>query len=90
MNPETMEGTGNNASLTNLHTRNFLDCMRTREMPHADVEIGHRSTIFSLIANISLAVGQRLQWDPQRERFLDNDPANQLLHYEYRRPWKLA
>ncbi len=90
MKPETIEGSGGNANLTELHARNFLDCMRTRAKPNADVEIGHRSTTFSLIANISLAVGQRLRWDPQRERFLDNEQANQLLHYEYRKPWKLG
>jgi len=72
-----------------LHTRNFLDCMRTRRQPNADIETGHRSTTFCLIANISLAIGQRLEWDPKAERFTNSDEANQMLHYEYRKPWKL-
>ena len=55
MKPETIEGSGGNANLTELHARNFLDCMRTRAKPNADVEIGHRSTTFSLIA-IAIAV----------------------------------
>jgi predicted dehydrogenase len=79
-----------NASLTALHARNFLDCVRSREKPHADVEIGHRSTCFSLMANISLMVGQRLEWDSESERFSNSEEANNLLHYEYRKPWKLG
>jgi len=84
-------GTGmhRNPEHTELHARNFVDCMKSRETPHADVEEGHRSTTMSLIANISLAVEDRLKWDAETERFVGNDQANQLLHYEYRSPWKL-
>ena len=90
MKPEEVTSDGDNASLTALHARNFLDCMRSREKPNADVEIGHRSTSLSLMANISLQVGQRLEWDAKHERFTNNDAANELLHYEYRAPWKLG
>ena len=85
------EGTGadRNFDITALHARNFVDCMKSRQKPHADVEDGHRSTTMSLIANISLAVEDRLKWDAENERFLSNDQANQMLHYEYRSPWKL-
>ncbi|MDO4584285.1 MAG: Gfo/Idh/MocA family oxidoreductase [Planctomycetia bacterium] len=72
-----------------LHAKNFLDCMRTREKPNADVEEGHRSTTMSLLANISLALKQRLEWDAKTETCIGNDAANALLHYEYRQPWKL-
>lgn len=89
---EPLEGseTGGNANLTALHARNFLDCMRTRRRPNADIETGHRSTTFSLLANLSLAVGQRLEWDAEKERVTNVPAANKLLHYEYRRPWKLG
>jgi predicted dehydrogenase len=88
--PEEVEASGGNANLTAAHARNFLDCVRSREKPHADVEVGHRSTTFSLIANISLMVGKRLEWDAEKEQFVNDDQANQLLHYEYREPWKLT
>ncbi len=90
MEPMERKAPGGNASLTALHASNFLDCMRSREKPNADVEIGHRSTTFSLMANISLAVGERLDWDAEKERFTNSEEANGLLHYEYRRPWKLG
>ncbi|HZW34890.1 MAG TPA: Gfo/Idh/MocA family oxidoreductase [Isosphaeraceae bacterium] len=70
--------------------RDFLDCVKSHKRPAADVEEGHRSTTFALLANIALATRQRLDWDPQAERFSHCEAANQLLHYEYRKPWSLA
>lgn len=78
-----------NLSITAQHARNFLDCMRSRALPNCDVEIGHRSTTFSLLANISLATKMRLEWDAEREQITNCTQANQLLHYEYRKPWSL-
>ena len=90
MKPLKKSVDGGNAVLTEDHARNFLDCVKSRDLPNADVEIGHRSTTMSLIANISLSVGRRLEWDAETETFIDDDEANELLHYEYRAPWKLG
>ena len=90
MEPLKVRAAGNNWSLTAQHARNFLDCVKSRQEPNADIEIGHRSTTFSLLTNISLAVGQRLEWDAENEKCIDNDAANAMLHYEYRKPWKLG
>jgi predicted dehydrogenase len=87
--PEKKLGSNNNHALTALHARDFLDCMSTRSVPHADIEIGHRSTTFCHLANISLALGRRLEWDAAKERFIDDEEANSMLHYEYRSPWRL-
>jgi predicted dehydrogenase len=76
--------------MTAAHARNFLDCVKSRKTPRADIEIGHRSTTMSLLANISLAVRQRLDWDAEKERITNHEAANALLHYEYRKPWKLG
>jgi predicted dehydrogenase len=70
--------------------RDFLDCVKSRKRPGADVEEGHRSTTFAHLANIALSTRTRLEWDPQTERFTNSEQANQLLHYEYRKPWSLA
>lgn len=74
---------------TEVLIRNFLDCVKTRQRPLCTLEDGHRSTSFAHLANISLAMGQRLDWDPEEERFTNCDRANELLHYEYREPWKI-
>jgi hypothetical protein len=67
-----------------------LDCVRSRETPNADIEEGHRSTTMSLLSKISLAVGQRIEWDPENEQITNCPEANEMLHYEYRKPWKLG
>ncbi len=73
--------------VTVQHIRNFLDCVKSREMPNADVEVGHRSTAFSHLGNIALAMRSRIEWDAERERITSPEAANELLHYEYRAPW---
>ena len=90
MEPFQLRGTEGAGSLTAQHARNFLDCIRSREKPNADIEDGHRSTTMSLLSKISLAVGQRIEWDPEKEQITNSSEANDMLHYEYRRPWKLG
>ena len=80
---------GSNAYATGTLVHNFLECVKSRKEPLCPLEEGHRSTSFAHLANISLAVKQRLEWDPVKERFTNSDKANQLLSYEYRKPWKI-
>jgi predicted dehydrogenase len=80
----------NDGDLDQQAARDFIDNVKSRKRPNADIEEGHRSTTFAHLANIALATRQRLDWDPQAERFTNSDAANQLLHYEYRKPWTLA
>jgi predicted dehydrogenase len=85
-----VDGRGNaNLALTARHAGNFLDCTRSRAVPACDVEVGHRSTSFAILANIALATKSCLEWDAVAERFVGNDEADRLLHYEYRAPWTL-
>jgi hypothetical protein len=70
--------------------RDFLDNVKARRRPISDIEEGHRSTCFAHLANIAMATRKRLDWDAQAERFVNCDEANQLLHYEYRKPWSLT
>lgn len=80
---------GSNGSSTGNLVRNFLDCVKSRKDPLCTLEEGHRSTSFAHLANIALATGEKLKWDAQKEQFINSEAANALLHYEYRRPWKL-
>jgi predicted dehydrogenase len=90
MKPVQQSASQRETDMTAAHARNFLDCVRSRKKPNADVEIGHRSTTMSLLANISLATRSRLDWDAENERITNHADANDLLHYEYRKPWKLG
>jgi predicted dehydrogenase len=73
------------------HVRNFLDCVRSRQDPVARVEIGHRSASVCHLGNIAVRLGKKkiLQWDPEAERFTNDDDANGMLSRPMRGPWKV-
>jgi predicted dehydrogenase len=58
------------------HLRNWIDCMRSRKRPRADVEIAHRSSTVCHLVNIARDLGRRLRWDPTKEAFVGDDQAN--------------
>ena len=74
---------------TAWHARNFLDCIKSRARCNCDVEIGHRSTSATLVANIAFKTRAVLEWDSKNERFHQHPEANKLLSYRYRAPYKL-
>lgn len=70
------------------HRQNFMDCVRSRNLPNADVELGHFAAAMCHFANISFRVGNRpLTIDAKAERFVNDDEANGLLRPEYRKPF---
>lgn len=66
------------------HHRNFLDCIKNGQRPHADITIGHRSATLCHLGNIAARLGRTLQFDSHRERIPDDEQADDLLHREYR------
>lgn len=72
------------------HHDNFIQCMRTRERPISDVEIGHRTTTVCNIGNIAMLLGRKLKWDPAREEFVDDAVANRMRERSMRGPWSLV
>ncbi|MCU0456698.1 MAG: Gfo/Idh/MocA family oxidoreductase [Bacteroidales bacterium] len=86
---DTLLPDGSSGDSTGNLVRNFLDCVKSRQTPWCTIEEGHRSTSFAHLANIALATKERLQWDAEKEIFTNSSAANKLLHYEYRKPWKL-
>ncbi len=71
------------------HVQNFLECMRTRTRPVADVEIGHKSVIASHLANIAVRLQRYVRWDPETERITGDPEGQNLVGREYRQPWSL-
>src|SRR5579864_2433719 len=67
------------------HVRNFLDCLRSREKPIADIEIAHASTNTCHLGNISYKLRRKLEWDEAKETFKNDPEANALLTREYRK-----
>jgi hypothetical protein len=68
------------------HMRNFIDCVRSRQQPIADVEIGHRSVTVCHLGVISMRLGRKLRWNPADEQFASDKEANQWLAREMRKP----
>jgi predicted dehydrogenase len=73
------------------HVRNFLDCVKSRQRPVTDIEIGHRASTACHLANIAYRTKSRLAWDVGSEKLLQGgSEAQKLLAVEYRAPWKLV
>ncbi len=70
--------------------RDFIDAVKTRGPTLADAEMAQRTTSLCQIGHIAIQVGHKLHWDPQAERFTNDDAANRLLGRPMRSPWSLT
>jgi len=70
------------------HHRNWLDCIKTREKPNADVEKGARTVTIIHLGNQAYWNQKTLEWDPKKWSFKDNGDQK-LMDVERRDPWKL-
>lgn len=73
----------------NSHHANWLECIRSRQAPSADEELGHRAASLGHLAFIACQLGQSLTWNPAREEFIGNDTANRLRSRAMRSPWRM-
>lgn len=71
------------------HVQNWLDCIKMRELPTADVEIGHRSVSICHLVNITRELNRKLRWDPDQEQFIGDAEANGWLVRERRAGYEL-
>jgi len=65
----------------------WLTSIKTRIPPVAPVEVGHRACSNCLVSHIAMKLGRKLYWDPQQERFINDDEANAMLSRPQRYPW---
>jgi predicted dehydrogenase len=71
------------------HEQNFLECVKSRQRPNSDVEIGRLSTTLCHLGNISYHLGRDIRFDPKTETFPNDAAANKLLAKEHRAPYSL-
>ncbi|MDD3587419.1 MAG: Gfo/Idh/MocA family oxidoreductase [Thermoguttaceae bacterium] len=74
---------------TNLHVRNFLDCVKTRQTPRAHAKAASQSHIASHAAYIAWQLGRTLQYDPVKNEFLNDEEANRMRSRARREPWHI-
>jgi predicted dehydrogenase len=70
------------------HKENFIQCIKSRQLPNADIEKGHLSALLIHYANISYRLGgEKLIIDPETEQIKDNPKAMELFKRDYRAPY---
>jgi hypothetical protein len=72
-----------------FHVRDFLDCVKTRGQPRANADVACYAHIACHAANIALYLGRKVQFDPVKKEFLNDEPANRLRSEALREPWRL-
>lgn len=71
------------------HVGNFLSCIKSRELPNADIAIGARVAKMSHLANISCRLQREVRWDDANSLFVGDNEATALSKAYYRAPWEL-
>ncbi|HPG38786.1 MAG TPA: Gfo/Idh/MocA family oxidoreductase [bacterium] len=71
------------------HVRNFVECVKTRQTPVCDVQVGYDAAFYAHIGNIAYRTGETLVWDETKKQFSNSPAANKLLTPVYRAPWEL-
>ena len=69
------------------HMRNFLDCVKSRDITVANPMVMHHSMTTVHCANICMWLKRNMKFDPAKERFIGDDEANRLLSRAMRAPW---
>jgi predicted dehydrogenase len=68
---------------------NFIECVKSRKEPYHPAEDMHRTATIAHMGVIAMKLQRKLQWDPEREEFVNDPEANSLRSREEREPWKL-
>jgi hypothetical protein len=71
------------------HRKNWLECIVGKKATICPAEVGHRSASVCSLGNIGYWLKRPLKWDPEKERFADDEEANKLVSRPMRPPWKL-
>lgn len=85
---EEFEASGNYKPIAN-HVANFFDCVRTKKTPISDVASQHRAASACHLVNLSIRLGRKLTWDPEREAFVGDDEADSYRERPRRKGFEL-
>lgn len=80
---------GNENDIVTGHMKSFLDCVRSRRQPEANIEVGHKASNPGHLMNIAWRLGRPVKWDAQKERFVGDAEADAFITRKYRKPWTL-
>ncbi len=72
------------------HHRRFIEAIKSRIDPNVPVEVGHSSCTVCNLGNIAMDLGRPVVWNPIVQKFMHDEEATKLLHYDYRPAYKNA
>lgn len=67
----------------------FSEAVRQRKKFALNEANAHRSCTLVNLGKIALQLGRKLYFDPEKQRFINDDAANRLINPPMREPWKL-
>ncbi|MDI9366565.1 MAG: Gfo/Idh/MocA family oxidoreductase [Flavobacterium sp.] len=56
--------------LTSNHIRNWMECVRSRQQPHAPVEAGYSHSIATIMTNAAVHTGQKITFDEKTQEVM--------------------
>jgi predicted dehydrogenase len=73
-----------------LHTRNFLDCLKnnTPQKLNASIDVGRNVALVAQMGNIAYRSGEKVRWDNAKQQFTSSS-ANKYIVPEYHNGWNL-
>ncbi|MFW5645364.1 MAG: Gfo/Idh/MocA family protein [Bacteroidota bacterium] len=71
------------------HHKDFINSIRTRNEPAAPVVVGHKTCVACTLGNIAAELGRAVEWDPEKEVFINDPEAEKYLHREYKHGYSL-
>lgn len=71
------------------HVQNWIDCIRSRQRPIADVAIGCSSVTVCHLGNIAYWTGRTIRWDPDKREIIGDPAASRLVSRPKRAPYRL-
>lgn len=69
------------------HMGNFIECVKTRKEPICPVGVGHRSASMSHLGVLAVRLGRKLNWDPVKEKFVNDPEAQSYVARDMRAPY---
>ena len=75
---------------SNDHGRDFLSSIKSRNPPICDVEVGARTVSVCHLVNLAYYHGQKMKWDPAKEKFVDGTGNAAWLDVPHRKPWAIS
>jgi hypothetical protein len=69
------------------HFDDFISCVRSRQRPICDVEIGARSAIACHVMNFAYHYGANAKWTPEKNKFASGGSSKWLTRDTYRGGW---